>query len=339
MNRTSLLLIPAAAISLGLVIAQQAAAPRITVDTLRDLQLRNIAGTFSTGRIADVAIDPRNRSVWYVATASGGLWKTTNRGMSFQPIFDQGGSYSLGCVTLDPKNPDVVWLGTGENQAQRAIGYGNGIHKSIDGGRTWQNVGLAASERIGKIWVDPRNSNVVFVAAQGPLFSAGGERGLYKTTDGGQTWKPVLQISENTGVTDFDVDPRNPDIMYAASYQRRRVTSIIIAGGPESAMYKTTNAGATWTKLTEGLPAVDMGRIAIAVSPQKPDVVYAVVTTSQSNKFTGFYRSEDSGGHWTKMSDYVTVPVRSPLHHGHADSGHQRRRQNADGGRLADPCR
>jgi len=304
MRRTTLFAISGITISIGWMVAQQAV-PRLTPDLLGGLELRNITGTFSSGRIADVAVDPRNRSVWYVATASGGLWKTTNRGLTFRPIFDQGGSYSLGCVTLDPKNPDIVWLGTGENQAQRAIGYGNGVHKSTDGGRTWQNMGLADSEHIARIWVDPRDSNVVFVASQGPLFSPGGDRGLYRTADGGRTWKPVLQISQNTGVTDLAVDPRNPDVMYAASYQRQRATSIIIAGGPESAIYKTTDGGVSWLKLTEGLPAVDTGRIALAVSPQKPDVVYATVTTSRSNKHSGFYRSEDAGGHWTKMSDYV----------------------------------
>jgi hypothetical protein len=197
---------------------------------VREITLRNIPGTFSSGRISDVAIDPRNRNIWYVATSSGGLWKTTNRGIAFQPIFDDGGSYSLGCVAVDPRNSDVVWLGTGENQSQRAIGWGDGIYKSLDAGKTWRNVGLKNSEHIAKILVDPRDSNVVYVASQGPLFSPGGDRGLYKTTDGGQTWKPILQISENTGITDFDIDPRNPDVMYAAAYQRRRNTSVIVAG-------------------------------------------------------------------------------------------------------------
>ena len=146
----------------------------------------------------------------------------------------------------------MVWLGTGENQAQRAIGYGDGIYKSTDAGKTWKKMGLPNSEHIAKIIIDPRNSNTVFVAAQGPLFSPGGDRGVYKTTDGGQTWKQVLAISENTGATDLDFDPRNPDVMYAASYQRRRNTSIIVAGGPESHIYKTTDAGAHWTKLTRG---------------------------------------------------------------------------------------
>lgn len=313
MPRSLLFAIPAAILTLGLTLAQTGSAPKLTADTVKDLPVRNILSTFSSGRIADVAVDPRNRSIWYVATASGGLWKTTNRGLSFTPIFDEGGSYSLGCVTLDPKNPDIVWLGSGENQAQRAIGYGDGVYKSIDAGKTWRNVGLAQSEHIGKIWVDPRNSNVVWVAAQGPLFGPGGDRGLYKTTDGGQTWKPSLTISENTGVTDFDFDPRNPDIMFAAAYQRRRHTSIVVAGGPESAIYKTIDAGAHWTKLTEGIPTVDKGRIALAVSPQKPDVVYATITTNAQNKQTGWYKSEDAGTHWTKLSDFI---VQDPEYYG-----------------------
>jgi photosystem II stability/assembly factor-like uncharacterized protein len=307
MKRTLFLL------ALTTFLVAQPNAPRLTSDLVKDLAVRNIQGTFSSGRIADVAVDPKNHSVWYVATASGGLWKTANHGLSFQPIFDDGGSYSLGCVVVDPKNSDVVWLGTGENQAQRAIGYGDGVYKSTDAGRTWKNMGLPNSEHIGKIWIDPRNSNVVWVASQGPLFSPGGDRGLYKTTDGGITWKPVLTVSENTGVTDFDIDPRNPDIMYAAAYQRRRHTSIIVAGGPESAIYKTTDAGAHWTKLTEGIPTVDKGRIALAVSPQKPDVVYATITTNQQNKLSGFYRSDDAGAHWTMTAAFI---VQDPEYYG-----------------------
>src|ERR1035441_7063870 len=241
MKRILFFAIPAAALSLALLPGQPPPAPRLTADMVREITLRNIPGTFSSGRIADAAIDPRNRNVWYVATASGGLWKTTNRGITFQPVFDDGGSYSLGCVTIDPKNSDVVWLGTGENESQRAIGWGDGVYKSIDAGKTWKNVGLKNSEHIAKILVDPRDSNVVYVASQGPLFSPGGDRGLYKTTDGGQTWKPILQITENTGITDLEMDPRNPDVMYAAAYQRRRNTSVIVAGGPDPAIFKTTD--------------------------------------------------------------------------------------------------
>ncbi|HUI56494.1 MAG TPA: hypothetical protein VLY04_16075 [Bryobacteraceae bacterium] len=313
MKRILVLVIPAAAVSLGLILAQPTAAPRLNSDLVRDLAMRNIAGTFSSGRIADVAVDPKNRDVWYVASASGGLWKTTNRGISFQPIFDDGGSYSLGCVTVDPENSDVVWLGTGENQAQRAIGYGDGIYKSTDAGRTWTNMGLRNSEHIAKILIDPRDSNMVLVASQGPLFSAGGDRGLYRTGDGGQTWKPILQITENTGITDIDIDPRNPDVIYAAAYQRRRNTSVIVAGGPDAGIFKTTDGGAHWTRLKEGLPAVDMGRIALAISPQKPDVVYAFIMTARGNQQSGFYRSEDAGAHWTKGAVFE---VQDPEYYG-----------------------
>jgi photosystem II stability/assembly factor-like uncharacterized protein len=277
----------------------------LTADTLRGLELRGIGPALTTGRVSDIAIDPRYRSVWYVTVASGGVWKTVNRGTTWKPIFDQYGSYSIGCVTLDPNNPDIVWLGTGENQAQRSVGFGDGVYKSADGGATWQNTGLRTSEHIGKIVIDPRNSNVVYVAAQGPLWAPGGERGLYKTTDGGRTWKAVLQISEHTGVADLVFDPRNPDVLYAASWQRRRNVGLLIGGGPESAIYKSENGGAQWTKLTNGLPTVDTGRIALAVSPQKPDIVYALIAAAK--KESGFFRSEDRGATWVKQSGYIVV--------------------------------
>ena len=293
MNRT--LFLTLAAVTLPLLPAQS-----LSPDTVRELTLRNIPGTFTSGRIADVAVDPKNRKIWYVATASGGLWKTTNHGLTFAPIFDDAISYSLGCVTIDPKNSDVIWLGTGENEAQRAIGWGDGLYKSTDAGKTWKSVGLRNSEHIAKILVDPRDSNVVYVASQGPLFSPGGDRGLYKTTDGGETWKPILQITENTGITDIAMDPRNPDVMYAASYQRRRNTSTIVAGGPDAGIFKTTDGGKNWKPLKEGLPNVDLGRIALAISPQKPDVIYALIMTSRTNKMSGYYRSDDAGDHWTR---------------------------------------
>jgi photosystem II stability/assembly factor-like uncharacterized protein len=303
MKRILYFAIPAALLSLGLTLAQQSDS-RLAADTFRALEMRNIPGTFTSGRIADVAIDPRNRSVWYVASASGGLWKTVNHGLNFEPIFEGGGSYSLGCVTVDAKNPDTVWLGTGENQAQRAIGYGDGIYKSTDAGKTWKNMGLANSEHIAKILISTQDSNTVFVASQGPLFSPGGDRGLFKTTDGGATWKPILQVSENTGITDLEIDPRKPAVMYAASYQRRRNTSVIVAGGPESGIYKTTDGGAHWSKINEGLPTADKGRIAIALSPQKPDILYATVAVHRTDQKTEFYRSEDAGAHWTHMGDW-----------------------------------
>ncbi len=313
MKRTLLLLLPAAVACVALAVAQSASAPRFTPELFQEIQMRNISGTFTSGRIADVAVDPHNRDVWYVATASGGLWKTTNRGITFNPIFDTGGSYSLGCVTVDPNNSDIVWLGTGENQAQRAIGYGDGIYKSTDAGRTWKNMGLKDSEHIAKILIEKRDPSVIWVAVQGPLFAPGGDRGLYKTTDGGQTWKPLLQISENTGITDIDTDPRNPDVIYAASYQRRRNTSVVVSGGPEAGIFKTTDGGAHWSQLKDGLPTVDMGRIALAISPQKPDVVYAFIMTAKANKMSGFYRSDDAGAHWTRGAFFE---VQDPEYYG-----------------------
>lgn len=284
---------------------QPTGADRLTADTFRGLALRPLGPSLVTGRIADIAIDPRNPSVWYVAAASGGVWKTVNRGNTWTPIFDDYGAYSMGCITIDPKDSNVIWLGTGENQSQRSVGFGDGVYKSVDAGRTWSNVGLGRSEHIAKILVDPRDSNVVWVAAQGPLWAPGGDRGLYKTPDGGKTWTPALQASENTGIADIAFDPRNPDVLYAASYQRRRHQGLLVGGGPESTIYKTTDGGRNWSKIDTGLPAVDRGRIALAVSPQRPDTVYALVAAA--GKESGFFRSLDRGATWQRMSDYIVV--------------------------------
>ncbi|MHC4944312.1 MAG: WD40/YVTN/BNR-like repeat-containing protein [Planctomycetota bacterium] len=277
----------------------------LNAGTFKGLKLRCIGPALMSGRICDIAVNPADRSTWYVAVACGGVWKTVNRGTTWKPIFDDQGSYSIGCVTVDPNNPLTVWVGTGENNSQRSVGYGDGVYKSIDGGKRWKKVGLENSEHIGKILVDPRDSDVVYVAAQGPLWAPGGDRGLYKTTDGGKTWTCILEISENTGVSDIAFDPRDPDILYATSYQRRRHVWTLINGGPESGVHKTMDGGATWTQLKKGLPKGDVGRIAIAVSPQKPDVVYALVEASVEGR--GFYRSIDAGSNWKKQSDYNTT--------------------------------
>ncbi len=277
----------------------------LTSEFFKEFSLRALGPAMRPGRIADIAVHPRNRSIWYLAHASSGLWKTTNRGISWQPIFDEGGSYSLGCVTIDNSNPEVIWLGTGENISNRSVGFGDGIYKSLDGGHNWKNMGLRHSQHIAKIFIDPRDQDVVFAAAEGPLWAPGGDRGVYKTTDGGETWKAVLTISENTGVTSLVSDPGNPDMLYASSYQRRRHVGALIGGGPETAIYKTSDSGKTWTKLTQGLPAVDKGRIALAVSPQNPAVVYALVTAA--GKESGFFRSADRGNTWTRQSSYNVI--------------------------------
>ncbi len=272
--------------------------------TFTGLELRGLGPAVNSGRIIDLAIHPTDRSTWYVAVACGGVWKTTNAGNTFTPVFDKQRSYSIGCVALDPKNPLTVWVGTGENNSQRSVGYGDGVYKSLDGGRTWENVGLKASEHIGKILIDPRDTKVVYVAAQGPLWADGGDRGLYKSVDGGKEWTKVLDISPRTGVSDLWLDPRNPDVLYASSYQRRRHVWALIDGGPESAIWKSTDAGATWKKLTNGLPTVDMGRIGLAVSPADPDLIYAVIETA--GDASGTYVSNDAGGSWKKAGDYYS---------------------------------
>src|SRR5262249_3454495 len=235
----------------------------LTADAFKEFEFRSIGPSLTTGRVQDVAVDPKNPSVWYVAAAAGNLWKTENRGNTWTPIFDQYGAYSLGAVTVDPKDSNVVWLGTGENANQRSVSFGDGVYKSVDAGKTWKRMGLENSEHIQNVIIDPRNSNVVYVTAIGPLWAEGGDRRLYKTTDGGQSWKAILTISKDTGLTDLVMDPKKPDTLYAAAYQRRRAVGQLIGGGPESGLYKSVDGGAKWTKLTKGLPTVEMGRIGL----------------------------------------------------------------------------
>ncbi|MCP3957961.1 MAG: glycosyl hydrolase [bacterium] len=278
---------------------------RFNAETFSGLKLRSLGPALTSGRVSDIAVHPEDHATIYVTMASGGVWKTTNGGTTWAPIFDGEGSYSIGCVTLDPNNPHVVWVGTGENNSQRSVGYGDGVYKSLDGGGSWQKVGLETSEHIGKIVVDPRDSDVVYVAAQGPLWSSGGDRGLYKTSDGGATWNAVLEISENTGVSDLVMDPRDPDVLYAAAYQRRRRVWTLVNGGPESGLHKSTDGGETWRELEGGLPSGDVGRIGLAIAPADPDVIYAVVEAALEDG--GFYRSADRGETWEKRGDYVSA--------------------------------
>src|ERR1700757_469159 len=226
----------------------------MTADTFAGLKFRLIGPAVASGRVVSIAVNPKKKKEYYVGVASGGVWKTVNDGTTWTPVFDGEGSYSIGWVTLDPNDSSVVWVGSGESNSQRSVSYGDGIYRSEDGGKSWQNLGVKKSEHIGRVVVDPRDSKVVYVAAEGPLWGPGGDRGLYKTTDGGKSWKAVLSISENTGVVDVAMDPSNPDILYAAAYQRRRHVFTLIDGGPESAVYKSTDAGATWKKVTAGLP-------------------------------------------------------------------------------------
>ena len=272
--------------------------------SLEAFSLRNVGPAFLSGRIADIKTHPENESVWYVATGSSGVWKTVNAGTTWTPIFDDQPSYSTGCITLDPSNPDVVWVGTGENVGGRHVAYGDGIYRSDNGGTTWKNMGLKKSEHISEIIVHPDNSDVVWVAAQGPLWTSGGERGLYKTTDGGTSWKRVLGNDKWTGVTDIMIDPRNPQILYAATWDRHRTVAALMGGGPGTALYRSDDGGGNWTKLTNGLPKSNMGKIGITISPQNPDVVYAAIELDRTQG--AVYRSSNRGASWTKMSDTVS---------------------------------
>jgi photosystem II stability/assembly factor-like uncharacterized protein len=272
--------------------------------SLSSFSFRSIGPALTSGRISDIAVNPDNHKEFYVSAAAGGVWKTVNGGVTFDPVFDNEGSYSIGCVVIDPTNSNVVWVGTGENNNQRSVSYGDGVYKSTDGGKSWKNMGLKRSEHIGMITIDPRNPDIVYVAAYGPLWSPGGDRGIYKTTDGGETWEAILEVSENTGFNEIHMDPRNPDVLYAAAHQRRRRQWTYLGGGPESGIYKSTDAGMNWTKINRGLPGGDLGRIGLAISPADPEKIYAVVE-AQGNG-SGFYRSTNRGASWEKRSNTVS---------------------------------
>src|SRR5215467_11805364 len=287
---------------LALCAALAAQSPSLTQDVLKDLPLRSIGPDITTGRISDIEIDPKNPNVWYVAAASGGLFKTENRGNTFEPIFDSGGAYSLGAVVVDPKDSNVVWLGTGENNNQRSVGFGDGIYKSTDAGKTWKRMGLENSEHIQNIIIDPRNSNTVYVTAIGPLWrpNGGGDRGLYKTTDGGATWKLILKPeNEYTGATDIVMDPKKPDTIYVAMLQRERQVGQLIGGGPGTGIYKSTDGGGHFTRLTKGLPTVEMGRIGLGINPKNPNTLYAIINAQRGQG--GFFRSDDAGASWGRI--------------------------------------
>ncbi len=285
---------------------QEVTVVKEALDTMKlgGLKWRNVGPAITSGRISDIAVNPDNPYEYYVATSSGGVWKTTNNGLTYQPIFDSQGSYSIGCVTMDPNNSDVIWIGTGENNNQRSVAYGDGIYKSEDGGASWQHMGLKKSEHIGKIIVHPEDSDVIFVAAIGPLWSKGGDRGVYKSIDGGSTWEAVLTINEHTGVNDIVMDPRDPEVLYASAYQRRRHVFTYVGGGPGSGMHRSTDGGATWKKINKGLPTTEIGRIGLAISPVNPDKIFAIVEAAEGKG--GFYMSTNKGASWKKQSSHAT---------------------------------
>jgi photosystem II stability/assembly factor-like uncharacterized protein len=268
------------------------------------LKLRNIGPAFMSGRISHIAIHPENENIWYVAVGSGGVWKTVNSGTTWTPIFDDQPSYSIGTIAIDPNNPDTIWVGTGEDVGGRHVGFGDGVYKSEDGGKSWKNMGLKDSQHISRIVIHPDDSNVLWVTAQGPLWSKGGDRGLFKSTDGGKTWNKTLGDSEWTGVTDLEMDPYNPDRLYAATWQHHRTVAAYMGGGPKSGIYRSDDGGDSWTELTNGLPNSNMGKIGLAVSPHNANTIYAAIELNRRKG--GVYRSTDGGNSWTKQSDAVS---------------------------------
>jgi photosystem II stability/assembly factor-like uncharacterized protein len=276
----------------------------ISSKNLNGIELRGIGPAFMSGRIADIAIHPENDNIWYIAVGSGGVWKTYNAGTTWEPIFDEQSSYSIGCIAIDPNNHNIIWVGTGENVGGRHVGYGDGIYKSEDGGKNWKNMGLKESEHISKIIINPNDSQIIYVASQGPLWSKGGERGFFKSSDSGKSWKRTLGDDEWIGVTDIVTDPRNSNLIYAATWQRHRNVSAYMGGGPGSGLYRSDDGGESWKKLDKGIPTSNLGKIGLAISPQNPDIVYAAIELDR--RTGGVFRSDNRGSTWVKMSEAVS---------------------------------
>ncbi|MEM1379548.1 MAG: glycosyl hydrolase [Pseudomonadota bacterium] len=272
---------------------------------LSALPVRELGPAITSGRISDIAMMPGGHHHYLVATASGGIWKTENAGTTWTPVFDKYGSYSIGVIEIAPSNPNVVYAGSGENNAQRSVAYGDGVYRSDDGGNTWTNIGLKDSGHISQIWVHPEDADVLIVAAQGPLWNKGGDRGLYKSVDGGGSWDQILEIDEHTGINEFVVHPDNFDRIIASSYQRRRHVWTLINGGPGSAIHMTSDGGASWNKAKAGLPSGELGRIGLAMAPSAPDMVYAIIEADDKKK--GVYRTSNFGSSWEKRSSFMTT--------------------------------
>src|SRR5881275_863899 len=282
------------------VLALAAPEPQSPTDRFKNLEFREIGPAVMGGRIDDFAVVESDPNIVYVGTASGGVWKTTNNGTTWEPVFDKENVSTIGDVAIAPSDPSVVWVGTGEPNNRQSSSWGDGIYKSLDAGKTWKKMmGLEATHHIARIVIHPKNPDVVYVAAQGHLWGANPERGVYKTGDGGKSWSQVLKINDDTGVTDIAIDPASPDILYAAAYERRRTPFGFNGGGPGSAIYKTTDGGATWKKLENGIPAGDKGRIGLAISQSTPNVVIALVEHPTES---GTYRTDDAGAAWRRTS-------------------------------------
>ncbi len=284
---------------------------------LSQLSARELGPTTMGGRVSDIAVYEKEPRIFYSATASGGLWKTTNSGLTMTPVFYKEAVVALGAVAVDPNNPDHVWVGTGEQNSRNSTSFGGGVFKSTDGGQTWENVGLEKTMHISQIIIDPRNANTVYVGALGQLWGFNQERGVYKTTDGGKTWTQVLKVDEKTGCVDLVMHPTKPDVLLAAMYQRERKAYMFASGGPGSALFKTTDGGKSWRKITRGIPTTDLGRIGLDVMQNKPNIWMASIEAAGDDT-RGVFRSFDEGDSWERVNPinprpfYFSIPRQDP---------------------------
>ncbi len=313
-----------------------AAQMRLGSSFLNDFHFRNLGpfrtGSWITGMAVPVVNGKTSLHTFYVATRNGGIWKTVNNGTTFFPVFDSVGTGSIGAIAVALSNPDIVWAGTGECYNARYSYSGTGIYKSTDAGKSWQSMGLTDSQHIAKIVIDPKNPDIVYVAVMGHLFSHNSERGVFKTIDGGKHWKKVLYIDDNTGVIDLVMNPENPEILYAAAYEKTRLPWTFLATGAHSGIYKTSDGGKSWEKLTHGLPSGKMGRIGLAVFPKNPQILYAVIEIQKflheaeeektidthmkpvgEGIWSDVYKTVDGGKHWNKTNnDTLNISDKAP---------------------------
>jgi photosystem II stability/assembly factor-like uncharacterized protein len=299
------------AVALALPATAGAEGVKIDADTFGGLEARSIGPAAMSGRIAAIDAVPGDRLTVWVGAAGGGVWKSVDGGLQFKPVFDKY-SQSIGAIRVDPKDPKTVWVGTGESCTRNSVSVGDGVYKTTDGGESWQKMGLADSERISKIVIDPNDSDTVFVCATGHLFDSHPERGVFRTADGGKTWQKTLFVDDDTGCSDIAIDPQDGSIVYAGMWQFRRQPDFFTSGGPGSGLYKSKDGGKTWRRLTQGLAEGELGRIAVAVAPSRPNVVYATVEAKQ----TALYRSDDLGESWTQMNTSSDVTSR-PFYFSH----------------------
>ena len=273
---------------------------------LRPFQWRSIGPVGQGGRVDDIAVRPDDPHTYFVGFATGGLWKTTNNGTTFTPVFDTYGTHSVGALALAPSNPDILYVGTGEANNRQSSSFGEGVYKSVDGGETFSHVGLRETQSVARIVVHPDDPGVVWVAANGHLFGPNPERGVFKSSDGGGTWDKVLYVDENTGATDLVIDPSNPNTLFAAMFEHQRTVCCFVGGGPGSGIWRSNDGGESWTRVEEsGLPRGTMGRIALAMTPADPNVVYAQIEVAADREEP---LSDEEREEWERLDDVDSLP-------------------------------